>query len=207
MTARIDALIDLRRSSSEGRAYVYVLPLRTDEVLKLGFSRDPVVRMRSLHRRYFDFFDVERALIVETDRVREARAVERDLKRRIHEHRAQVPIEVRPQAGGETEWYRGAYAPLREAARELVQRGYRVHVDARPWLRERLLARSALLFDWSAQVYEQMQIARSEPELIMRAAMASALRDELDALAAFDIDFAGAVPGEVGAWYRRSGGD
>jgi len=200
--SRIDTLIDLRRPSSDGRAFVYMLPLRAEELLKLGFSRDPVVRMRSLHPRYFDFFDLERAWIIEADRVREARAIEREFKRRVREHRAPAPLEVRPQAGGETEWYRGARDILQAAASGLIAQGYNVHLGARPWLRAQLLARSSGLFEWSSQMYGQMQVARAEPELVVRDALGSALRAELDALTAFDIDIAGAVPDDVGAWYR-----
>lgn len=207
MAVRIDPIIDLRRPAREGRAFVYVLPLRSEELLKLGYSLDPVVRMRTLHPRYFDFFDLERAWIAETDRVRDARGLERDLKRRVREHRAVAPLEVRPQAGGETEWYRGAYEPLREAALELAEKGYVIHFAARPWLRERLLARSTALYEWSAQIFGQMQIAHSEPEAAVAATLAGALRSELDALAAFDIDVAGSVPDEVGAWYGCSGFD
>ena len=159
--SRIDALIDLRRPSSDGRAFVYLLPLYGEELLKLGFSRDPVVRMRTLHRRYFDFFDLERAWIVETDRVREARTIERKFKQRVNEHRAPAPLEIRPQAGGDMEWYRGAYETLRAAAAALAADGYAVHLHARPWLRDQLLARSAGLFEWSLQTYEQMQLGRA----------------------------------------------
>ena len=200
--SRIDALIDLRRPSSDGRAFVYLLPLFGEELLKLGFSRDPVVRMRTLHRRYFDFFDLERAWIVQTDRVREARMIEREFKQRVHQHRAPAPLEIRPHAGGDLEWYRGAYDTLHAGAAELAERGYDVHLRARPWLRNQLLARSTGLFEWSLQMCEQMQIANAAGDIGARAALATALRDELDALAALDIAVAGVVPDEVEHWYR-----
>jgi len=41
---------------------VYVLPCQHDDILKLGFSRDPLLRMQTLHQRYFDFFDLDAAL-------------------------------------------------------------------------------------------------------------------------------------------------
>jgi hypothetical protein len=206
MSPRIDPIFDLRRAAGEGRAFVYVLPLRSEELLKLGFSRDPVVRLRSLHPRYFDFFDLERAFLVETDKVREARSLERELKRRVPEHRAQMPLEIRMQAGGETEWYRGAYPALRDAADDFVAQGWRVHLDARDWLRERLVARSPRLFEWTAQMFGQMQLARGPDEIAVGRALGTALRDELDALAALEIDIANAVPDDVGAWYAAARG-
>ena len=45
--------------ASRGRAYVYVLPCRDEDLLKLGFSRDPFTRFHTLHRRFYEFFDLE----------------------------------------------------------------------------------------------------------------------------------------------------
>jgi hypothetical protein len=45
------------RFASRGKAYVYVLPCRDEDLLKVGFSRDPFTRFSTLHRRFFDFFD------------------------------------------------------------------------------------------------------------------------------------------------------
>jgi hypothetical protein len=201
---RIDPDIDRRRSAADGRAYVYVLPLHVEELLKVGFSRDPLARMRSLHPRYFDFFDCRRAVLVETDRVREARAIETALKRRLRDHRAVAPLEIAPCAGGDSEWYRGASAVIAQEVLVLEARGYRVHQAGSGWLRERLREHSAELFEWSAQTLEQIRLARTEEELRVRSTLSLQLRDALDALRAFDIDVAKAVPVHVEDWYRAA---
>ena len=64
-------------TSSVARAYVYVLPCAGEDWLKLGFSRDPLTRLQTLHRRYYEFFDTELAFAIETETVREARALEK----------------------------------------------------------------------------------------------------------------------------------
>ena len=199
---RIDPDIDLHRPAADGRAYVYVLPLRIEELAKVGFSRDPLARMRALHRRYFDFFDCERVVTVETDRVHEARAIETALKRQLHEHRAVAPLEIASAAGGGSEWYRGASALIGSRIEALEADGYRVHRAASGWLRDQVRERCAELFEWSSQVFEQMRLARSAEELSMRDALAAQLRDALDALRAFDIDVAMAVPAHVEGWYQ-----
>jgi hypothetical protein len=183
------------------RAFVYVLPLQVDEILKLGFSRDPLGRMQTLHPRYFDFFDLDRVCLIETDRVREARQIESALKRRLRDHRAPMPIEVRHVAGGHTEWFRGAYATLRQIAEELSNQGYNVHLAARPWLRQQVLERSPVLFEWSSQLLSEMRLASDACETSIRDSLAVALRDALDALRALDIDVAGVVPAEVCDWF------
>ena len=63
------------RFASTGRTYVYVLPCRGEDLLKVGFTRDPLQRFRTLHRRFYAFFDLEAALLMETERLREARLI------------------------------------------------------------------------------------------------------------------------------------
>ena len=181
---------------------MYVLPLHVEELLKLGFSRDPLARMRTLHPRYFDFFDCRHAVVVETDRVREARAIETALKRRLRDHRAAAPPEIAASAGGDSEWFRGASTLIDTEIAALEDGGYRVHRGSSGWLRDQVLARSAELFESSAQALEQIGLARSEDELRARAVLSTRLRDALDALVAFEIDVANAVPAQVDDWYR-----
>ena len=88
------------RFASRGRAFVYVLPCRDEDLLKIGFSRDPLQRMRALHRRFFDFFDLDRAFLVATDRVRDARRIERALLTAFADRRSPAPLVV-PDAAAE----------------------------------------------------------------------------------------------------------
>lgn len=71
---------DFRSSSlSEGCSFVYVFACVVEDLLKLGFSRDPIGRLQALHPRYFEFFDLERSFLVETETVRDARRPELSL--------------------------------------------------------------------------------------------------------------------------------
>jgi hypothetical protein len=60
------------RTLSRNRCFLYVAPCAYEDQLKLGFSRDPLRRFQSLHRRWFEFFDVDRIALVETETVRDA---------------------------------------------------------------------------------------------------------------------------------------
>ncbi|WP_159015667.1 hypothetical protein [Cognatiluteimonas profundi] len=60
MARRIDPREPGNRGPSRGRCYLYVLPCAYEDLLKLGFSRDPLDRMQALHPRWFEFFDLDR---------------------------------------------------------------------------------------------------------------------------------------------------
>ena len=62
------------QTASRGHCFLYVAPCAYEDLLKLGFSRDPLQRLQALHRRWFEFFAPERIALVEVDAVREARA-------------------------------------------------------------------------------------------------------------------------------------
>ena len=201
MTGRIDPRIEFRRTLSGGPAAVYVLPHRGEEFLKLGFSRDPLARMQSLHPRYFDFFDIERAILIETPRVKDARAIETQLKRQLAAHRAPAPLDIRHDAGGESEWYRGAYETIAAQLGDYEAIGYTVFRDARATLAERLRMQSVQTFEWA--VLQWRVINEGDAFAVARAARA--LTDALDAYRRFGIDVAQVVPAEVAAWYAMRG--
>jgi len=144
---------------SIGRCYVYVLPCAYEEILKLGFSRDPITRLQALHHRYFAFFDLERAWLIETETVRDARKLELELGRNIAVHGAPAPLAIRREAAGHTEWYRGAYACLAQATDAMRTKGYVVHSPAAQWIRESLAARGDTLFTWSGQMLQAIEWA------------------------------------------------
>ena len=179
MTARIDRSIEFRRTQSVGPAMVYVLPHRGEEFLKLGFSRDPLQRMQALHRRYFDFFDIDRIILIETGRVVEARRIELRLKRALAEHRAPSPLDIRADAGGSTEWFRGAYALLRGHAASMESEAFVIHWDARQWIKTELIRRRELIFEWASAQFRVLEIAGETSPYGAR--IAGTLRDALDA--------------------------
>lgn len=196
--------VDLRDpagpTASRGACFVYVAPCAYEDLLKLGFSRDPLDRLRSLHPRYFEVFDLERALLVETETVRDARAIELRLRRALVEHNAPVPLVMREEAGGATEWYRGAYARLDEAVVELGAVGHRIHRPADAWFRAALAARSDLLFAWSLALLPTDPVDESDPRA--RALVA----DALDACDALGVELDARLPPAVLDWHRRRTG-
>jgi hypothetical protein len=82
------------------RCFVYVLPCRDRDLLKIGFSREPLRRLQTLHPRYFEFFDLERSLLIETDRLRDARRIEREFISTYISQRAEAPLQVPRSAAG-----------------------------------------------------------------------------------------------------------
>lgn len=189
--------------ASRAPSFLYVLPSAHEDILKLGMSRDPLARMQAFDRRYFEAFDLDRGLLVATETVRDAHALEQALRARLREHNAPAPLLIRREAGGHTEWYRGAYGPLADAARALGEAGHEVHEPLRPWVREALLQRADRLFSWASGALDQAtlrpgsggleRLTRDEQQL---------MRDALDAYAALQIDLEPWLPAQVLDWYQ-----
>lgn len=178
--------------------YAYVFPCAWEDHCKIGHTRDPLGRISQLHRRWFEFFDLEQGLLVEAESERDARDLELALRRPLAQHKAPQPLTIRRAAGGFTEWVRGAQAPLEDAVRGLQADGYRIHAPLAGWLRESLLARSDLLHDWSGA-----SLCADELEHIAGETLAQrVVLDTLDAHAALGIDLEPRLPERVLRWYR-----
>ncbi len=192
------------RFASRGRAYVYVLPCRDEDLLKVGFSRDPLQRLQTLHARFFRFFDLDRAFLIATDTVRDARRIERRYIEALAERRSPAPLVVPDAAAGYTEWYRGAYADAEAIAHTLrADEGYTLHAPLRDWLRALFRERSALLFAWSAKMLEAIEYERfNVPPSPASSPIERALRDALDCFDELGIDIEPLVPAPVLHWYR-----
>lgn len=188
------------RTPSRGRCYLYVMPCACEDQLKLGFSRNPLDRLQALHRRWFEVFDLDRAFIIETETVRDARALELSLRRQLVVHNASPPLTVRRGAGGHTEWYRGAYDALAAAAVALSQGGYVVHDPLRPWLRQALVERSELLYSWSGAMLSLEEL--EHPADGIATENQRVVCDALDACLAFGIDLERMLPDPVLRWHR-----
>jgi hypothetical protein len=182
----------------DGYCFVYVLPCAWEDHCKIGFSRDPLSRIQTFHHRWFEFFDLDHAALVETETVRDARDLELELRRPLVMHNAPAPLTVRREAAGHTEWFRGASSQLERAVRLLEQRGHTVHTPLRTWLRSAFLRHSDRLYAWT-----QMQLSPDEldgsagPTVVQRVA-----RDALDAYVALEIELDPLLPPEVMRWYR-----
>jgi len=150
------------RFASRGRAYVYVLPCRDEDLLKVGFSREPLERFRTLHPRFFEYFDLERGLLIEVDRVAQARRIERRFLTTWPDHRAPSPLVIPRSAAGHTEWYRGIDAPLTALAHEIAQEeSLALHEPLRAWVAGQLSARADVLYDWSEKMLSAALIERA----------------------------------------------
>ncbi len=185
--------------ATSGRCFVYVFPCTWEDHCKIGFSRDPLERLQSLHRRWFEFFDLDRALLVQTETVRDARDLELELRSPLSELRAPAPLAVRREAGGHTEWVRGAGGALEMAVEVLEQAGYPVHRGLRPWLRAAMLARSEMLYAWT-----QAQLSIDEIDgLAGTSEQQRLVRDTLDAYLAIGIELEPHLSPEIWRWYLR----
>ncbi len=189
---------------NRGRCYLYVLPCVYEDILKLGFSREPFNRMQALHPRWFEFFDLDRAFLMETETVRDARNLESGLAGLIELHNAPAPLVVRKQAAGHTEWYRGAYAVLEQTTQALAAGGYIVHCPLRPWISQMLRSRSDMLFTWSSAMLSPDELETPNAGVDGRPTNAQrTVRDALDACVALDIDLEPLLPPNVLDWYSR----
>lgn len=197
MARRIDTREPGNRGPSRGRAYLYVLPCAYEDLLKLGFSRDPLDRMQTLHSRWFEFFDLDRAFLIEAETVRDARDIELGLGHAIAEHNAPAPLVIRRAAAGHTEWYRGAYARLRTSADMLAAGGYVLHDPLRGWIRDALASGSDRLFAWT----EAMLTPEELESPLCLTPNQRIVRDALDARVALALDAEAFVPAMVWRWY------
>jgi hypothetical protein len=193
------------RDRGGGTAYVYVAPCHGEQILKLGFSREPLERLQSLHARWFEFFDLDRGWLIETDSVREARELELQLRTGLGPHNAPSPLPVVVAPGAHTEWFRGALPALRRQTDALAALGQLVHEPLREWLRPRLAAQADRLYHWSEALLQAIDEARHlGAAAAPRARLERRLLDALDAHAAFGFDVDARLPGAVAEWHRAA---
>ncbi|MEO5559196.1 MAG: GIY-YIG nuclease family protein [Dokdonella sp.] len=192
------------RSLSKGRAFAYLLPCRHEDIAKIGFSRDPLVRVHTLHRRYFEFFDLDRAVLVETDRVRDARRIERRLIADFSDYLAPAPLLIPDSAGGRTEWYRGAFPAIRQTLHTLAESDALVlHDPMNSWLRTRIAGVTERMHGWAADMREAIEYAQHNlADDRQSKHLQGVLCDVLDAHVALGIDVQTLVPTDAWTWYR-----
>jgi hypothetical protein len=183
-------------------AFVYVVPARFEDILKIGFSRDPSHRIRSFHRRYFEYFDLERGFLIAANDEKDARRIERLLAQRFAEHRTHAPLVVEQAPGGSTEWYRGAYPLVLQASTQLViDGGYPLLVSTARRIREELLREREHLFEHATAVVDAID-ALGEGSAALD--IEEAFRNSLDAFRAFDIAVDEYLPEDVATRFKRS---
>lgn len=182
-----------------------MLPRSGEDLVKLGFSRDPFERFRTLHPRFHTFFDLDQGLLVEVDSIKQARRIERLFIERWPEHQCSAPFEVSSQAGGCTEWFRGINEHTESFAQRIAERyGYPVHRPLKQWLHQRMSGYTDALFDWSLQLVEIIEWQECNvPEHARDGRYAVALKVTLDAFRAVGLYAQAGLPSAVQRWYSR----
>lgn len=197
------------RFAVRGRTFVYVFPCRDEDILKVGFSRNPLQRLQALHRRYFQFFDLDRALLLEAGQLRDARRIERLFLTRFAECRAPAPLVVRQTAAGQTEWFRGISHQADELARKLAaDERMPLHAPLRSWLRERFSEHCDALYDLATRMLDSIAYERFNlPADDQPGRTAAALRQLLDVYVALDFDLRELIAPPVLNWYGDWGSE
>lgn len=198
-----EAFLGAPRRAHRGHTFVYVLRCQREDLLKVGFSHDPITRFHTLHRRFYAFFDLDESFLIETDRLQEGRRLERLFIERWPEHQAPAPLSISSAAGGHTEWFRGVGDSVLAIAERLAERyGHSMHAPLRPWLRAQMMDRADLLYAWSDRLYQiiEWQTA-NQPDGAQDSRYSRMLCDALNAMESVGIKSKGLVPGPVHRWY------
>ncbi|HTE42476.1 MAG TPA: GIY-YIG nuclease family protein [Steroidobacteraceae bacterium] len=191
--------------SDESEWFVYVLPLAGGAAFKVGFSCHPLQRFYAFTRRYFERFDLHRALLLRVTSCDDARRIEALLKASLAAYRANAPV-WSLEAGGHTEWFRvdafdeaeqllGAQIPTIEAAQL---------IDPLQHLHRELSRMSQTFAGWAyaqaCQIRDAWEVAdRGWPAPYREA---QTLRDWLDAYRFFDVSLLPDDP-EMAEFIRR----
>jgi hypothetical protein len=89
--------------------FVYLFALSDCSAFKVGFSCNPLQRIASFSRRYFERFDLSQSVLLDMHQCELARALEAALKAEFAAYRAEAPTWVPTPAGGHTEWFSAVY--------------------------------------------------------------------------------------------------
>ena len=175
------------------------------DVAKIGMSTDPVGRMNRLHRCYFEFFDLDRAVLLEMESVRDARAIEAALKSEFSDATISAPLAVADDAGGKHEWFLG----ISNSATVALQRhaeatGYPLHPSMAAWLRGQWRDSSAVLFDWSSHMLDRAELMHFNANDPDRNPYAQRLRNVFALCVAINLPLEKLVSGRVWRWHRDS---
>ena len=192
-------------SERGARTFVYVLPSIGEDLVKVGLTHDPFERFRAFHPRFYAHFDLERGLLIETGKLRDARRVERLFIERWPEHRAYPPTLVNDAAGGHTEWFRGIESLVSDFAARIAERyGYMLHAPLKAWLREKLSEQTDVLYQWAYAVHISIQQQTLYESELRDRRSESMLRNLLDMYAAMDFSLETLVPAVVFNWYTAT---
>ncbi len=189
------------RTISTGRCYVYVFPCRERDSLKIGYARDPWIRLQAFHSRFHVFFDLDRAALLEVERVKEARHIESMLKSKFSSAADTAPLEVRERAGGKFEWFRGIHPEVIDELQSMsAQLGYPMCAPLDEWLGKQWTPHIPRLIDWIEYEFEQIEAwnFNANPSLI--APRQRALRNRIDAWESIGLSIVERLPRRIRKW-------
>lgn len=165
--------------------FVYLLSLADCSAFKVGFSCNPLQRIHTFSRRYYERFDLGQSLLLRLETEAQARAVELALKHELAVFRTDSPEWVPAEAGGQTEWFVAVQFPY--AGERLRAFGSSV-LDAAGYMRAELERMSGQFEPWAWSQAQQVCDASASPYTTRAAcALADSLRDWLDAYRYFDL--------------------
>ena len=170
-------------------AYIYLLPCAgAEDLAKIGMTVDPLGRWSAFSARWFEAFDLERALLVEAADRRDARRREARLHRAFAPQRCPMPLHLRAQFGGASEWFRGAYDHARAQLQRWCATGEVGPVDPGPLLAARMAEQAQRLHELLEQAYADACAGMLAPT------QRRALRDLLAAHRHFDPGIEATLP-------------
>jgi hypothetical protein len=170
--------------------FVYLFALTDCSAFKVGFSCNPLQRIHTFSRRYYERFDVAQSLLLRLDAEGKARAIEATLKSELAVSRTDSPDWVPLDAGGHTEWFSAVqFGSAEQRLRSfLVEHEGSSVIDAGTYIRGELQRLSGAFEPWAwSQAQQACDASASAYTLGSALAIAESLRDWLDAYRFFDV--------------------
>jgi hypothetical protein len=178
-----------RRLQGRGAWFVYLFALADCSAFKVGFSCNPLQRISTFSRRYFERFDLSQSRLLPVDDCDHARAIEAAIKADLSEFRTLCPAWIPDEAGGQTEWFSAVHFGQAEDRLQsfLTGRGVTA-INAADFIRGELGRMSHAFELWAWSQAQQAREAWSSASRGYKVRDESrSLRDWLDAYRYFDV--------------------
>lgn len=175
---------------SDSAWFVYLFALTDCTAFKVGFSCNPLQRIHTFSRRYYEHFDLAQSRLLRLDTEAAARAIEAALKTELAEFRADSPSWVPLEAGGHTEWFAALHFTRAEERLRtfLDDAGSSLVIDAAGYMRGELERFSSSFEPWAwSQAQQVCDASASAYTLRSALLLADSLRDWLDAYSFFNL--------------------
>lgn len=181
-----ELLLPDTRAAIAGRStswFVYLITLTDCTAFKAGFSCNPLQRIYSFSRRYFERFDLRESQLLTLPDCDAARAIEAAVKTELAGCRMECPSWVPHAAGGRTEWFSAvqfgrAQARLREMSSAPL-------VSAFDFIRPELRRLSPQFESWAWRQSQQTSAHYADPDAWKESRRT--LREWLDAYRYFEL--------------------